>query len=173
VVSLARWTDRPGDRLARAVASYAAAWPGLSRPTDPTGLRAERNEHRHVPLPLVVLRVEDGADADDVTLCQRAAATTGTALRISRAASESVDQLIAGWAGGTPRRPDRLRVLGPVPEQLRRAAAEAWIPLDDRVPVADGRIELPRWCREQSVSATAHRHGNARGAAPVPGLTTG
>ena len=36
------------------------------------------------------------------------------------------------------------------------------IPLDERRPVADGTIELPRWCREQSVSITAHRHGNTR-----------
>jgi hypothetical protein len=53
-------------------------------------------------------------------------------------------------------------VLGPVPEDLRRAALDAWVPLDDRPPVAEGRIELARWSREQAVSATAHRHGNTR-----------
>jgi RHH-type proline utilization regulon transcriptional repressor/proline dehydrogenase/delta 1-pyrroline-5-carboxylate dehydrogenase len=169
VVSLAAWTDRPGDRLARASQdSYPGAWTALSRPSDRSGLAAERNEHRHVPLPLVVLRVEDGADPVDVELCLLAAATTGTTVAISRAADEPVEHLIEQWGAsgpgmaGTKQRPDRLRVLGPVPERLRRAAAEAWIALDDRVPVADGRVELPRWCREQTVSRTAHRHGNIR-----------
>jgi RHH-type proline utilization regulon transcriptional repressor/proline dehydrogenase/delta 1-pyrroline-5-carboxylate dehydrogenase len=194
VVSLAHWVDRPGDRRARAAASYPATWPDLARPSDPTGLRAERNEHRHVPLPSVVLRVGDDADPVDVELCLLAARTTGTRVRISRAGDETIDQLVAGWRRGTPDpvcvtgtpdsacvarmpdpacvtgtpeaktewRPDRLRVLGSVPGQLRRAALEAWVPLDDRQPVAEGRIELPRWCREQSVSITTHRHGNVR-----------
>jgi RHH-type proline utilization regulon transcriptional repressor/proline dehydrogenase/delta 1-pyrroline-5-carboxylate dehydrogenase len=162
VVSLARWRDRPGDRVARATASYAATWPALARPSDPTGLQAERNEYRHVPLPGCVLRIEDGADPDDIELCLRAAATTGTPVRVSRAADETVDELTAGWVDDG-RGPERLRVLGPVPVELRRVAAQTWVPLDDRRPVAEGRIELPRWCREQAVSITAHRHGNARG----------
>jgi hypothetical protein len=60
-----------------------------------------------------------------------------------------------------------VRVLGRVPEALRRAAADAWVHLDDRRPVAEGRVELPRWSREQSVSITAHRHGNTRETAPA------
>ena len=60
-----------------------------------------------------------------------------------------------------------MRVLGRVPEALRRAAADAWVHLDDRRPVAEGRVELPRWSREQSVSITAHRHGNTREAGPA------
>jgi RHH-type proline utilization regulon transcriptional repressor/proline dehydrogenase/delta 1-pyrroline-5-carboxylate dehydrogenase len=151
VANLCRWSDRDGDRLAQARASYAATWPALSRPDDPTGLRAERNEHRHLPLPAVMLRIEDGADPVDVELCRLAAATTGTPLVESRGGE---DALVT--------RPARLRVLGTVPEALRRAAHEAWVPVDDRRPVTEGRVELPRWCREQSVSVTTHRHGNTR-----------
>jgi RHH-type proline utilization regulon transcriptional repressor/proline dehydrogenase/delta 1-pyrroline-5-carboxylate dehydrogenase len=169
VVSLCQWTDRAGDRRSRAEASYAATWPGLSRPDDPTALRAEHNEHRHVPLPSVVLRVEDGADPLDVDLCLLAARTTGTPVRVSRSGDEPIARLVAGWSNAGPSGrgsgaapPARLRVLGPVPDRLRRAAIDAWVPLDDRRPVAEGRVELPRWCREQSVSVTAHRHGNTR-----------
>jgi RHH-type proline utilization regulon transcriptional repressor/proline dehydrogenase/delta 1-pyrroline-5-carboxylate dehydrogenase len=163
VVSLCAWSDRPGDRLTRATAGYASAWPGLARPSDPSGLAAERNEHRNVPLPLVLLRIEDGADPTDIELCLLAARTAGTPVRVSRAADEPVEHLVATWSAEmTEGRPDRLRVLGPVPERLRRSAAELWVTLDDRVPVAEGRVELPRWCREQSVSRTAHRHGNTR-----------
>jgi RHH-type proline utilization regulon transcriptional repressor/proline dehydrogenase/delta 1-pyrroline-5-carboxylate dehydrogenase len=171
VASLCTWSDRPGDRLVRARTSYAAAWPDLSRPRDTAGLRAERNEHRHVPLASVVLRVEEDADPLDVDLCLLAARTTGTRVVLSRHGDgpdgpDETDETVATvaarvrcWAGGAP---DRLRVLGTVPDALRRAALDAGLALDDRAPVAEGRIELPRWSREQTVSVTNHRHGNTR-----------
>jgi RHH-type proline utilization regulon transcriptional repressor/proline dehydrogenase/delta 1-pyrroline-5-carboxylate dehydrogenase len=165
VASLCTWSDLPGDRLVRARTSYAAAWPDLSRPRDTAGLRAERNEHRHVPLASVVLRVEKDADPLDVDLCLLAARTTGTRVVLSRHGDgpDGTDETVAArarrWAGGAP---DRLRVLGTVPDALRRAALDAGLALDDRAPVAEGRIELPRWSREQTVSVTNHRHGNTR-----------
>jgi RHH-type proline utilization regulon transcriptional repressor/proline dehydrogenase/delta 1-pyrroline-5-carboxylate dehydrogenase len=177
VASLCDWRDRGGsdrggsdasgsvrgdggrDRLARATASYASAWASLSEPRDLVGLVAERNEHRHLPLRTVVLRVEADADPLDVELCRLGARTVGTELVISDAAHEPVDDLMTRWPA---LRPDRIRVLGTAPAALRRAANDAWLPVDDRRPVADGGIELPRWCREQSVSTTAHRHGNTR-----------
>jgi len=164
VASLCAWTDHPGDRLARARVGYPEAWAELSRPQDPTGLAAERNEHRHLPLPAAVLRLEDGADPVDVELCLLAARTTGTVVRVSDAGSEAPDDLTASWRHDPPA---RVRVLGRVPEALRRAAADAWVHLDDRRPVAEGRVELPRWSREQSVSITAHRHGNTRETGPA------
>jgi RHH-type proline utilization regulon transcriptional repressor/proline dehydrogenase/delta 1-pyrroline-5-carboxylate dehydrogenase len=164
VASLCAWSDHPGDRLARARASYPEAWGELSRPHDATGLLAERNEHRHLPLPAAVLRLEDGADPVDVELCLLAARTTGTPVVVSDAGEDPLDGLAAS-RGHHP--PTRVRVLGRVPEALRRAAADAWVHLDDRRPVAEGRVELPRWSREQSVSITAHRHGNTRETAPA------
>ena len=164
VASLCAWSDHPGDRLARARVGYPEAWAELSRPQDPTGLAAERNEHRHLPLPAAVLRLEDGADPVDVELCLLAARTTGTVVRVSDAGSEPPGDLTASWRHDPPA---RVRVLGRVPEALRRAAADAWVHLDDRRPVAEGRVELPRWSREQSVSITAHRHGNTRETGPA------
>ncbi len=163
VASLCSWRDRTsaegGDRLEQARRSYPITWAELARPQDPSGLRAERNEHRHVPLASVLLRIEAGADPVDVELCHEAARATGTQLLVSRSEDEPFDALRARWES---EQPDRLRVLGLVPASLRRAATDAWLPLDDRRPVADGRIELVRWSREQSVSITNHRHGNVR-----------
>jgi len=157
VASLARWRDRPGtDRLGRARSSYPGAWAELATPVDPSGLLAERNELRHVALPAVLLRVEAGADPTDEALARLAAETVGTRLHVSRAEDEPVAALAVRLGAGAV---DRIRVVGAVPDALWQAAADAWVHLDDRVPVADGRIELRRWCREQSVSVTAHRHG--------------
>jgi RHH-type proline utilization regulon transcriptional repressor/proline dehydrogenase/delta 1-pyrroline-5-carboxylate dehydrogenase len=164
VASLCSWTDQGADRIERAKASYPVAWTELSQPQDPTGLVAERNEHRHVSLPWAVLRIEEGADPVDVELCRLAVRTTGTSLIVSDARTEPVDRLTARWGAHAP---VRVRVLGRAPDALRRAAADAWVHLDDRPPVAEGRIELPRWSREQSVSITAHRHGNVRPERPV------
>jgi RHH-type proline utilization regulon transcriptional repressor/proline dehydrogenase/delta 1-pyrroline-5-carboxylate dehydrogenase len=167
VASLCTWSDTPGDRpggrasdrLARARVGYPTAWDELSQAHDPTALRAERNEYRHLPLASVMLRIEAEADPIDVELCLLAARTTGTQVVVSTAPDETVDDLRARWQ----REPsDRLRVLGAVSEALRRAAFDAWLTLDHRRPVAEGRLELPRWCREQSVSITNHRHGNTR-----------
>jgi RHH-type proline utilization regulon transcriptional repressor/proline dehydrogenase/delta 1-pyrroline-5-carboxylate dehydrogenase len=157
VMSLCSWQDRPGRRLDRARASYPAAWAALSRPDDPSGLAAERNELRSRPLPRVLLRIEHDADPVDVELCRLAATTVGVALVISDARDEAPSALVR-------RVPDeligRIRVVGSVPALLWQVAADSWIHLDDRPPVADGRIELRRWSREQSVTMTAHRHGS-------------
>jgi RHH-type transcriptional regulator, proline utilization regulon repressor / proline dehydrogenase / delta 1-pyrroline-5-carboxylate dehydrogenase len=162
VAGLCHWTDRPDGcdgRLERARVSYPAAWRQLCQPQDRTGLSAERNEHRHVGLACVVLRVEADADPIDVELCSMAARTTGTRVVLSHAGDDTVDELSARWTRDPPA---RVRVLGTPSDALRRAAIDAWLPVDEHRPVAEGRIELVRWSREQSVSITNHRHGNTR-----------
>jgi len=159
VASLCAWSDgaTPDHRRRdRAERSYPEAWATLTRPADPSALVAERNELRSLPLPHVVLRMEHDARPTDAELCRLAAATVGVRLLVSSATDEPVAALIARMRAepGT-----RIRVLGTVPDALRRAAVDAGMDLDDRVPVADGRIELRRWTREQAVSTTAHRHG--------------
>jgi len=146
----------PSCRVAQARRGYSPAWSALSRPSDPSALAAERNELRSVALGSVLLRIEADASPDDVELCTLAAATVGVHLLLSRAADETVDVLARRLATEPV---DRLRVLGTVPEPLWRAAADAWVHLDDRPPVGEGRIELRRWSHEQAVARTAHRHG--------------
>lgn len=163
VLSLCDWRDdEADDRLDRARASYRRAWRELAAPRDVTGLLAERNELRHRPLPSVVLRIEADADPVAVDLCRLAARVIGLTLDVSSATEESDEELIERVRA---RPPERLRVLGTMAPAVWRAAVDAWVHVDDRVPVADGHIELRRWSREQSVSITTHRHGNTRAAA--------
>ena len=54
--------------------------------------------------------------------------------------------------------PDRVRLLGDEPALLTDLPPTTF--LDDRPPIGDGRIELLRYLREQTVSRTLHRFGN-------------
>ena len=72
---------------------------------------------------------------------------------------ESDDELVAAIRdGGT----ERVRFAAPdrVPRTLRVAAAEAFIHLADAPVLAEGRVELLWYVREQSLSHDYHRYGN-------------
>lgn len=143
VASLGRW-----DRGSPGEAELRAAWRDLARPVDFVGLRAESNVFRYRPLRRVAIMGGDGLDA-----ARRAAAVVGV---------ETVTVAHPSAAAGT----DKLRVLGPVADEVLAEAHRLglWV---DTVPVAaDPRRELLRWVREQAVSETRHRHGNITGRRP-------
>jgi RHH-type transcriptional regulator, proline utilization regulon repressor / proline dehydrogenase / delta 1-pyrroline-5-carboxylate dehydrogenase len=133
---------------------------------DPSGLRAEANVFRYLPWSgPVVVRVAEGVADLDVELVLLAAGAAGVHVEVSspvpRSAAGAVvtvedDHALIGRLGAV----SRLRALGGVTEAVRRAAADADVEVDDRPPVADGRVELARWYREQAVSVTLHRYGN-------------
>lgn len=146
---------------------------------DPSGLRAESNVLRYRPLPHgVLLRAgSDVADAE-VMLAVAAARTTGVRLTISSesprpAAARSAEadvvvvvvvETAAELAARLPDlRVDRLRIPGHVPDELRATAHAAGLTLDDAPVVAQGRVELLHWLREQAISRTLHRYGNIPG----------
>ncbi len=52
-----------------------------------------------------------------------------------------------------------LRVLAPS-QDLQRAANDAALQTITSPPLANGRLELPPYLREQSISETTHRYGN-------------
>ena len=47
-----------------------------------------------------------------------------------------------------------------VPEVMQKAAAKLGKHISRNVPLAEGRIEMLRYLREQSLSADYHRYGN-------------
>jgi RHH-type proline utilization regulon transcriptional repressor/proline dehydrogenase/delta 1-pyrroline-5-carboxylate dehydrogenase len=55
---------------------------------------------------------------------------------------------------------DRLRALGPLSTALRRALNTAGINAVDVPVLANGRLEMRYYLREQSLSQTVHRYGN-------------
>ncbi len=153
---LVRWSDRAGvNRRADARRTYGAAWADLRRPVDRAGLRLEANTLRHRPLPAVLLRVDAATPDEDVELCRMAAGAVGVELEVVAGDQAALDILRI-------RPPGRLRDLASASAPVLRAAADAGVDVDRRRPVAAGRVEIPRWCREQSVSETRHRYGNLR-----------
>jgi RHH-type proline utilization regulon transcriptional repressor/proline dehydrogenase/delta 1-pyrroline-5-carboxylate dehydrogenase len=55
---------------------------------------------------------------------------------------------------------DRLRVLGPLSTVLRRVLNTACTSVVDVPVLANGRLELRYYLREQALSQTVHRYGN-------------
>jgi RHH-type proline utilization regulon transcriptional repressor/proline dehydrogenase/delta 1-pyrroline-5-carboxylate dehydrogenase len=135
VASLGTWPSAgPG--------SEPVGWPSLERPSDPTGLRAESNVFRYRPLRRVAVYGQD----DRVAAAARAAG-------VDIVPVERIDQAVS-------RGVDKLRLLGPLDDGIRRAAYQTGLWVDDIPVAADPRQELLRWVREQAVSESRHRHGN-------------
>ncbi|MEM9562430.1 MAG: bifunctional proline dehydrogenase/L-glutamate gamma-semialdehyde dehydrogenase [Actinomycetota bacterium] len=170
VAQLGRWSaqlpppDAPDDDpevetwLAAAEASDARAWAeefGVSH--DPTGLFCEDNLFRYRPLPAIVIRVEAGTPRWVERRLAAAARRCGASVAVSRGEDESQDAF-AGRLGHLD--VERVRIVGPVGEALRAAAAEHDVHLADDPVTADGRRELLHTLREQAISRTRHRYGN-------------
>jgi len=153
-------TDELND-VGRATASYQRAWKGhFSREHDPSGLHAESNVFRYLPVTeVVVWHDASRPNHDALALIELASATTSVSVALVDASTDGPDALVARCANGDEPLVDRVRVLTDLPADARRALHRANVPVDDDPPVADGRIELRKWVREQAISRTMHRHG--------------
>jgi RHH-type proline utilization regulon transcriptional repressor/proline dehydrogenase/delta 1-pyrroline-5-carboxylate dehydrogenase len=150
------------DAAARSLARWAAEEFGAGH--DPSGLRAEANVLRYRPRPgPVVVRVDDGVSDATTAIAVLAAAVAGVEVRVSSCSARP------HWHGAprmvTEEEPSldgirAVRLLGGGGPALWRAAAGAMVEIDDTPVMANGRLELLRWYREQAVSVTLHRYGN-------------
>ncbi|MEL6892591.1 MAG: aldehyde dehydrogenase family protein, partial [Actinomycetota bacterium] len=154
VVQFSRW--RPiGHDLDRARSDFVRAWTEeIAADHDPSGLAAESNVLRHLPLERVLVR-HDGSDPDSLELLRLAAEVSGVELVESDARSTTDASFVATISS----RVGRVRLLGELDDDARRALHRRNIPIDIGPPVAVGTVELRRWVREQSISLTRHRHG--------------
>jgi RHH-type transcriptional regulator, proline utilization regulon repressor / proline dehydrogenase / delta 1-pyrroline-5-carboxylate dehydrogenase len=167
VAAFQRWSAVPGVR-GDSFAQWHDAHFRVSH--DPSALRAEWNVFRYRPLETPsIIRIGSVDEGITAAIALKAARTMGAAVDVSSAVAyelanvvESDSELLARL----PRR-TRVRLCRPATDDFRRAAGDRAIVVDDAPVVADGRIELLRWCREQSVSVTNHRYGNI-GTAPLP-----
>jgi RHH-type proline utilization regulon transcriptional repressor/proline dehydrogenase/delta 1-pyrroline-5-carboxylate dehydrogenase len=153
-------TETENAILARAAGSDAAAWQRDFGQSDVSGLWAERNVLRYVPVPVEV-RLAAGAPVADLLRVVAAGLLAGAPLRVSAAAPLGVTlpgvpvrvEDDATWAAGL--RPGRVRLIG---------GSAATFPPDFAVyagPVTEaGRVELLPFLHEQAISITAHRFGN-------------
>jgi RHH-type proline utilization regulon transcriptional repressor/proline dehydrogenase/delta 1-pyrroline-5-carboxylate dehydrogenase len=134
-------------------AQFQRAWRDVfTVQCDPSGLRCERNVLRYRPLRRVGLLVDDDVDPHDVAVARMAAGVAGVEIV---EVGCTVDPAVSTAGRGL----DRLRVLGAVDDEVRRAWRATGIDLDSAAVVAVAEIELRRWVREQSISWTRHRHG--------------
>jgi RHH-type proline utilization regulon transcriptional repressor/proline dehydrogenase/delta 1-pyrroline-5-carboxylate dehydrogenase len=169
--------DAAGIDLLRASAeSYAWYWQTyFSQEHDPSRLSGESNVLRYQPCQGLILRLPDDSAPVAVAQVILAVRTTGQSLTVSLASADScwswlvhqegISVAIEDESGLAARLQethayDRLRLLGPASEVLRRVANESGISVVDTPVLANGRLELRHYLREQAVSHTMHRYGN-------------
>ncbi|MCP3939769.1 MAG: bifunctional proline dehydrogenase/L-glutamate gamma-semialdehyde dehydrogenase [Actinomycetia bacterium] len=162
VAQLGVWRASPGlveteEWLERAVANDVAVWAdefGLEH--DPTGLPCESNRFRYRPAGRVVIRVGAGGEIAG-RRALAAAERCGCDVVVSSAAEESTQHLVDRLSEIGP---DRIRVIGSTDPAIRQCASDLGIYIADAPVVANGRIELLHYLREQAISQTTHRYGN-------------
>jgi RHH-type proline utilization regulon transcriptional repressor/proline dehydrogenase/delta 1-pyrroline-5-carboxylate dehydrogenase len=145
--------------------SYRHWWGELfGRAIDRSGLQAESNVLRYHPVAGVIVRVGPDTRSTSVASVRTAADVAGVPIEVSGppGSGEAVDVVetddgLARRIGGIG--VERLRLLAPGDDTLRRACHQAGVAVDETPVTHHGRVELPCWLREQAVSRTLHRHG--------------
>ncbi len=176
---LAQLSESDACDLVRASAgSYARAWRAhFSREHDPSAVLGEQNVFRYRPCRKVVVRGSIGRMDAAATLCQVLLAARVAS--VSLAVSLPPDQSPWSWLGEQenvtvvveteaalaerltrPGDAERLRMWEPVSTPVRVAAQHAGIALIDAPVLANGRLELRWYLREQTISRVLHRYGS-------------
>jgi RHH-type proline utilization regulon transcriptional repressor/proline dehydrogenase/delta 1-pyrroline-5-carboxylate dehydrogenase len=171
---LAKLTERlpeSAEALAAASESYAYWWKvEFSKEHDPTQLHGETNHFRYRPRRRILFRAE-GVGDEKIGYVLLAAATCSVALDISiekvtpvlsslgHVVIEETEIALIKRLRQCGKHYTSLRVLNPSVE-LQRAANDAALQMIRCAPLANGRLELLAYLREQSISETTHRYGN-------------
>jgi RHH-type proline utilization regulon transcriptional repressor/proline dehydrogenase/delta 1-pyrroline-5-carboxylate dehydrogenase len=100
----------------------------------------------------------EDSDTRSLELARKAAQICGTRLSVSLSGQES-EQSLAARLPALAAEAEFLRTVRPPSDALLRAAYAAGLNWIDAPLLADGRHELTRWLREQSISETRHRYG--------------
>ncbi|MGM0578627.1 MAG: proline dehydrogenase family protein [Myxococcota bacterium] len=173
---LTKGDDSWRDDAEASARSYAHWWRAhFAVEHDPTKLVGQDNLFRYQPCKGVILRVDRGAARADVARVLLAARTADVPVEVSvdktrhethawldEAVSvpvhaETQEQLAARLEAIEA---ERLRVLGPVSGHLREVANAVGVHVETAPPLANGRVELIRYVREQALCIDYHRYGN-------------
>jgi RHH-type proline utilization regulon transcriptional repressor/proline dehydrogenase/delta 1-pyrroline-5-carboxylate dehydrogenase len=176
---LGELSDGEARALVRAsAASYARAWRRhFGREHDPSAIRGERNAFRYRPCRRVIARGTTARPEAATALCQvlLAASLAGTRLTLSLspdsrpwqglAECDGVDLVIEAEAGfverlAHPGDAERLRAWEPISTAARAAANSTGVTVIDAPVLANGRLEIRWYLREQTVSRVVHRYGS-------------
>ena len=166
------------ERIVAALQSYAHWWQvEFSMHHDPSDLHGETNDFRYRPRPWHLIRVKQFDDPQaqvDVYMAAIACETVGSKLEISASDDaewlhvlhdecsvpvivESDEQLVARlqqMKGGT------MRIFGEYDENQFAPGKIGNIPIIPSHVLANGRVELLNYLKEQAISETIHRYGN-------------
>ena len=179
--------DAPADDVAQvlaAISSYAR-WSReeFGQAHDHFRLLGQDNLRRYLPLPEVRVRVHAADSMFEIFARACAARAAGSRVLISTPpglhspAVKTLDDFTDSWAGAIEfleetdeqlaeairnGEVERLRYASPdrAPSVAREAAAGAMVFIADGPVLAEGRVELLWYLREQSVSHDYHRYGN-------------
>ena len=165
--------------LSKSAASYAWWWERyFMREHDPSMVLGERNVFRYRPREVVHAWAGVDSAALDIARVIIAAKTCRVRLELAHApraplrfpALASVESVSAGelHVALAERRVKTLLVLGRETPALRAEAASGGVWYDATPPHPDGRVELLRYLREQSVCAELHRYGHLPDTAAEP-----
>lgn len=182
VASLGTWTDDDDLTADEFETAVGRVWREELRAADASGLIAEANVLRYRALRRALVRVGEDAGDRELALALAAARAVGVEVTVS----SSRQRLGPGSRAGVTvedepaltRRlltvnVDKLRLIGAAGDELRLAAHDAGLWVDDVEVVTDPRREVLRWAREQAISETRHRHGNITGRHPGPPIGPG
>ncbi len=173
--TMKRWLQNDHHRrlVEAAARSYRYYWDTeFSLEHDRAGVLGQSNIFRYRPLPRgVLLRLRDPFRPTSLAMAVLAAVTTGVMLELSlQRASAFADALgtattieaedqFADRLRADAARYDRLRIPQGTVVGVLRAAQDAHVAVSFQDILANGRLELPQYLREQSISHTTHRHG--------------
>jgi RHH-type proline utilization regulon transcriptional repressor/proline dehydrogenase/delta 1-pyrroline-5-carboxylate dehydrogenase len=167
----------PGPRalLEASAASYARAWRRhFGREHDPSAILGEQNAFRYRPCRHLMVR-DTARDMLALAQVALAAGTAGVPLTVSLppdappapwlAECDGVELVIEADAGFVerlthPGNAERLRAWTPISTAARAAANAVGLTVLDAPVLANGRLELRWYVREQTVSRVVHRYGS-------------
>ena len=168
-------TEEEADLLRASARSYVYAWhTHFSQDHDPSQVLGESNVFRYRPLKKMECRVAENDHWLTSGQMMLAAAICQVSLTISIAPEAPLLTALAAIKTGDlfPEDEDvfshrlsesgaeRLRVLHPISQRIQQAANAAHMPIMREPILANGRLELRLYLREQTVSQTTHRYGN-------------
>ena len=150
--------DHPTPTPPDLASAWKAIWTNyFQKQHDPSGLRCESNVLRYRAAKGVIIRVPEN-DVHSISLAKLASEITGVRLLLSSPSTETDEQLVN-------RLPllaaeyEFFRSVSPPSDSLLSAVHSVGLNWVDASIVRDGRTELPRWVREQSITTTKHRYG--------------
>jgi RHH-type proline utilization regulon transcriptional repressor/proline dehydrogenase/delta 1-pyrroline-5-carboxylate dehydrogenase len=177
-------SDSDARALVRAsAASYARAWRHhFSREHEPIAIPGERSAFRYRPCRRVIARATTARPGAAAALSQvlLAACVVGVPLTVSLspdaqawaglAEDVGVDLVLETEAAFVerlvhPGDAERLRVWEPLSPAARTAATGTGLTVLEAPVLANGRLELRCYCREQTVCRIRHRYGSVAGSA--------